>query len=170
MAERRRLSYLHRGMGSDSLHSRSPTPPEPSDIPDGDIATPAQTVEYHRRKRRATMYQLLAIFVCLPLGTWGALELMDGAVLGLLCVVVGVGLHILLSVVGSDVRCPVCGMAIPDRAGGLSPTPQYLAALYGRYDWCDCCGTRFERYPGAVYPSEQEATESAPPHARDGAP
>jgi hypothetical protein len=32
--------------------------------------------------------------------------------------------------------------------------PERLAATYGKYYWCDGCGTRFEKYPGALFPPE----------------
>lgn len=149
-------------MGLFSLHSSSPGGWE-YELPDGRVATPTELAEYHRRKRRLTIYNALIFFGLMPLGLWiGLTFIPTGAARFCYMLAVPALVVVLQAAAEGGFRCPVCGMQIPTS----SMTPRYkssparLAVLYGRYAWCDGCGTRFEKYPGALFPPESQADET----------
>ncbi len=144
-------------MGSSFFRRRSPLPMGwQYELPEGKVATPAQSAEYRRRKRRVGFHAFL-IFLLAPGAIWIGVTFIHGEVL-YFCyfLAVAVALTALLILTASGFRCPVCEKWM-GRQGSTSLTdlsPERRAAIYGRYRWCDGCGTRFEIYPNATFPSE----------------
>ena len=149
-------------MGSDFFRRRSPLSPAGLEqLPPGEIATPAQLAEYHRRKRRLGWYGLLW-FLGLVAAIWiGGSYVPDGIMRIVYLIAVAVAAAFLQILSDSHFRCPVCGTTFETRrqARLWDLSPERRAALFGKYNWCDSCGTRFEKFPGAVYPLETDERE-----------
>lgn len=143
------------------LSNRAWLPFPRNDLPDGRLATPEEGAEYRRRRRWAGAYQALFTFGYAALLAVGFV-FAPNLVLKFCCFIVyliGVALG---SWVGlGTYHCPVCGnqIFVNSRRLRSAASPERLAALYGKYYWCESCGTRFEKYPGALYPPDTDDDE-----------
>lgn len=134
----------------DFFRPRTPLPRDwQYDVPEGKLATPAQSAEYRRRRRRVGLYQGL-VLLSLPVFVWGVLAFLRNPVLAFVSFIVyTMGLGFLLTWIGRSFCCPLCGMWF-DRLAPRWPS----RASQRRWDemgkgtpWCESCGTRFVLYP-----------------------
>jgi hypothetical protein len=148
-------------MLSSFFRRRSATPRGPEyELPEGEVATPGELAEYHRRKRRSTCYQVLVFFGAVTAVFIGATYVPGPSIR--LCYWIAVGLvwGLLTILAGESFRCPVCETPFENRGHSLRDlSPERRAALYGKYRWCESCGTKFEKFPGALYPSDTDSEE-----------
>jgi hypothetical protein len=125
------------------------------ELPEGKIATPAQLPEYRRRCRRIALYQCAIIFGFIPLAAWLDIAFLSDAIIQFLAFIASaMAAGLLMMCAARTFRCPVCdcqfkvGSKYGPRLSQLSAVRR--EALFGRFRWCDCCGTRFEIYPPSV--------------------
>ncbi len=146
------------------FRERSPLPPSGLEqLPVGEIATAAQLAEYHRRKRRQNWSELLTIVGFLPAAMWiGVSYVPDGILRIVYIMAIAIAAVFLQILLDRGFRCPVCDtpFEVRRRVSLSSLSPERRAALYGKYNWCDSCGTRFEKYPGALYPPETDSADA----------
>ncbi len=118
-------------------------------VPEGKLATPAQSAEYRRRRRRVGLYQGLAL-LSLPVFVWGVLTFLRNPVLAFVCFIVyPMGLVFLVEWIGRSFCCPVCGMWFDQ---GYRRWPSQMSRrrrdeMWKGTPWCESCGTRFVLYP-----------------------
>lgn len=132
------------------------------ELPHGQIATPAQSAEYRRRRRRVAVRSAL-FFLAFAGALWIGLAVIHTAVLRFgYEIAIAIIWGLLAAAFGSTFRCPVCGMPMEQlpAARVVDVSTERRAALYGKYKWCESCGTRFEPYPDATYPSDTDAVDS----------
>lgn len=130
------------------------------ELPEGKVATPIQSAEYRRRRRRAAIHTLVIFLGVSPGAIWLSMLFAHRPVMLIACcITLAIVCTVLHMASASSFRCPVCEMRIEEdgrmRRSDLSP--ERRAALYGKYRWCDNCGTRFEICPRAICSSSPAA-------------
>ena len=105
----------------DFFRPRTPLPRDwQYDLPEGKLATPAQSAEYRRRRRRVGLYQGL-VLLSLPVFVWFGVTFLRNPVLAFVFFIAcPMGLVFLLEWIGKSFCCPVCGLWL-DRAIDAGP-------------------------------------------------
>ncbi len=130
------------------------------DLPEGTLATPAQSAEYRRRRRRVGLYQGLAL-LSLPALVWFGVTFLRNPILAFIFFLAcPMGLVFLVQWIGRSFCCPVCGMWFDgvDRLWPWRMSPRRRNETWGRLRWCESCGTRFELYPESSHAPDEKPT------------
>ena len=132
------------------------------DLPEGELATPAQSAEYRRCRRRLILVQSLHLFGFLPLAAWLGFEFLDDLGVRILYFTVTAAVFGYLQHKSrQNFRCPVCQETfpiLPQKTYNMSPRRREMS--YSRFRWCDHCGARFELYPPSA-PTRPEKTTAS---------
>ncbi len=144
----------------DFFRPRTPLPRDwQYDLPEGKLATPAQSAEYRRRRRRVGLYQGL-VLLSLPVFVWFGVTFLRNPVLAFVFFIAcSMALGFLVEWIGRSFCCPVCGMwldgAMKQRPSQMSPRRR--DEMWKGTPWCESCGTRFVLYPKSNHLRNEKA-------------
>ena len=134
----------------DFFRPRTPLPRDwQYDLPEGKLATPAQSAEYRRRRRRVGLYQGL-VLLSLPVFVWfGVTFLRNPVLVFVFFIACSMALGFLVEWIGRSFCCPVCGLWLD---GAMRERPWRMSQrrrdeMWKGTPWCESCGTRFVLYP-----------------------